>query len=357
MQRNNDKRAAGWRSLARELVGDPELTRIEVAAEAGVDLEQARRLWRALGFAPVEDDERVFTRLDVAMLHGIRSLSEQQGTDPHVLLQLTRVIGQSLARVADAQVSASADQLTTARRAGASGAAEVEAITGAVVSLAPKLEPFLAYVWRRHLLAGLLRFAATEGGQTRGARAAVVGFADLVGFTAISQQLGERDLAAMVDRFEALAYEHVPERGGRVVKMIGDEVMFAVDHPEAAAEIALALVDAYAAEEILPDVRAGLAVGPVLSWEGDLFGPTVNLASRLVNVARPGTVLISDQMGRELETRRSLALIHLRPLTLKGIGRVRVWVLRRGEKESPRTPAPPRPHANRRSGSKRGGRR
>jgi len=192
-------------------------------------------------------------------------------------------------------------------------------------ALVPQLEPFLGYVWRRHLLAALMRAVATPPAASR---TLIVGFADLVGFTAISQQLSEHELAAMVDRFEALAYEHIPERGGRVVKMIGDEVMFSGEHAETAAEIGLALVDAYAGDESLPEVRVGLALGPTLSWEGDLFGPTVNLASRLVNIARPGTVLVSDELGAALQAQDKFVLRHLRPLHLKGIGRVRFWVLR-----------------------------
>lgn len=66
-----------------------------------------------------------------------------------------------------------------------------------------------------------------------------------------------------------------------------------------------------------------------MSWEGDLFGPTVNLASRLVNMARPSTVMVSDDLGKQLRANPSLVLRHLRPLSLKGIGRVRVWVVRR----------------------------
>lgn len=315
-----------WRSLARSLIGDPELTGAEVAHQAGVDIEQARRLWRALGFAPVRDDERVFARTDVAVLRAIRALLDQQSAEPDVLLQLTRVTGQSLARVAEAQVASSADRVTV-RSGGASDEAAFAAFADSITALVPQLEPLLGYVWRRHLLAALFRLAASRGNEPA-AGSATVGFADLVGFTAISQQLTERELAAMVDRFEALAYEHILERGGRVVKMIGDEVMFTVDDASAAAELALALAAAYAGDDALPDVRVGLAVGPTLSWEGDLFGPTVNLASRLVNLARPGTVLVSDELGNQLHDRSRFALRQLRPLALKGIGRVRVWVLR-----------------------------
>jgi adenylate cyclase len=304
-----------WDTLARQLIGEPELTATEVATQAGVGRDQLRRLWQALA------------QCDVAVLRAARSLADQQGTDPNVVIQLTRVIGQSLARIAEAQIAASSDRLAALRAAGAADRAAVETVIGRVTALASSLEPLLGYVWRRHLMAALLRFAASAENASGATATLAVGFADLVDFTAVSQQLDEHELATMVDHFEAVAYEHIPARAGRVVKMIGDEVMFAVDSASAAAEIALALVEACATDETLPDARVGLAKGPVLSWEGDLFGPTVNLASRLVSVARPSTVLISEELGKELEG--TFTLRHLRPLRLKGIGRVQARVLRR----------------------------
>jgi len=315
-----------WRLLAESLLGKAEFTTVEVAAEAAVDPERARQLWRALGFPPVADDERLFTRSDIEILRAVRQLIELRGTDPDELLQMTRVIGQSLARLVDAQVTAVAGRLERlhADAAGQTAAAEV---VQRVQALTPTLEQFLGYVWRRHLLAALRRLSAAP---SLADRSLTVGFADLVGFTTISQALDAQELAAMVDRFEAIAYEHIPERGGRVVKLIGDEVMFAADDPVAAAEIALALVDAHARDAALPDVRVGLASGPVLSWEGDLYGPTVNLASRLVNLARPHAVLVDEALGEQLQNNPAFALRHLRAVPLKGIGRVRVWLLRRG---------------------------
>jgi len=316
-----------WHALSRVLLGDPELTAAEVAQQAGVDLDYARRLWTALGFPPVPDDERVFTRSDVAMLAGVRRLLDQLGGAADVMLQLTRVTGQSLARVAEAHVATRVDQLDLSQ-----GAAKPDRVVDALVAgfepLLPTLEPLLSYVWRRHLVAAMFRVAAAGSTDATRTGALAVGFADLVGFTAISQQLDAADLAALVDRFEALAYEHIARRGGRVVKMIGDEVMFSVDTTAVAAEIALALVAAYAGDAALPEVRVGLAYGPVLSFEGDLFGPTVNLASRLVNIARPGTVLVSEELASQLHDTPDFTLRSLRALRLKGIGRTPVWVLR-----------------------------
>ena len=319
-------RSDPWGPLAETLLGAAVFTADEAAREAGVDPAQARPLWRALGFPPADGDARLFTRSDVDVLRAVRALTETQHADPGHVLQLTRVIGQSLARVADAQATVAAERLERDRPDPTAGEVAVPDLVRRIEALAPSLEQFLGYVWRRHLLAALRRRSATP---SAGDRSVTVGFADLVGFTAMSQALDVRDLATMVDRFEAIAYEHIPERGGRVVKMIGDEVMFAVDDAGFAADIAIALVDAHARDAALPDVRVGLARGPVLSWEGDLFGPTVNLASRLVNLARPGTILVADDLGERLRDDPRFELRHLRPVRLHGIGRVRAWVLRR----------------------------
>jgi adenylate cyclase len=315
-----------WRPLAEALLGVPELTSTEVAREAGLDFDEVRRLWRALGLPPVPEGERRFTRADVEVLRGVRQLVERQGTDPRVLVQLTRVTGQSLARIADAQVSDAAERVRPRTQDAAGEEARAELLRRIEI-LTPTFDRLLAHVWRHHLVAALLRLSAMPSAADR---SLVVGFADLVGFTTVSRALDTRELADMVDRFEAVAYEQIVERGGRVVKMIGDEVMFAVEDAVTAAETALALVEAIKADEALPDVRVGLASGPVLAWEGDLYGPTVNLASRLVNLARAGAVLVSDELGAALGEHADLTLRHLRHVNLRGIGRVRPWVLRRG---------------------------
>lgn len=316
-------------NTATTLIGAAELTPLEVAGAAGVELEVARRLWRALGFPPVGDDQAVFTRSDVAMLSAAAGLMQQQGAQSELILQMTRIIGQSMARVAEAQLTAAIAHLPPHEE---SVASHLEGVTSLSRALLPSVEPFLGYVWRRHLVAALRRFAAQldDVGET-GALLAV-GFADLVGFTAVSEQLTPNELAGLVSRFEEIAYENIPHHGGRVIKMIGDEVMFAAESTHDAAAIALDLQALYAAEDSLPDVRVGLAYGPTLSWQGDLFGPIVNLASRLVNFARPGTVLISMPAADQLEGDEAFVLKRLRPVKLKGMGKVAATVLRRPEK-------------------------
>jgi adenylate cyclase len=315
-------------ALGRSLLGSPDLTAVEVTALAGVDLEQTRRLWRSLGLPAVSDEARVFTSADVSILAAVRSLVDAGLTQPDHLMQMARVIGHSMSRIAEAHVAMSREHLGKLSGADSLGDPTAD-IVPAIEMLAPKIEPFLGYVWRRQLVAALLRVVADRP-SARG-QALAVGFADLVGFTAVSQRLSEPDLAAVVDRFETLAYESITARNGRIVKMIGDEVMFAIGTAEGAADAALALVEACADDEATPAVRIGLAFGPALSWEGDLLGPTVNLASRLVNIARPGTVLISDEIGKALSASARYTLRRLRRRDLKGIGRVIAWVLRRGD--------------------------
>src|SRR5580765_3765165 len=159
----------------------------------------------------------------------------------------------------------------------------------------------LEYTWKRHLQVAARRRMVREAGAAEGDHAQAVGFADLVGFTALSQQLDDHELAVIVDRFEATAYDIVGSLGGRVIKMIGDEVMFAVDDVAPAVEIALSLAEAYHDDESLSDVRVGLAYGPVLEREGDLFGPTVNLASRIVSIAYAGSVVVAAEVHDALE--------------------------------------------------------
>jgi adenylate cyclase len=198
----------------------------------------------------------------------------------------------------------------------------------------------VTYIWRRHLAAAAQRQLYFGSDVTTGTEALTVGFADMVGFTAISQQLDEHELAGVVDRFETVAYDTIAEYGGRVVKMIGDEVMYVTDTPASGAMIAMTLAEVYGDDEAMPDVRVGLATGPVLAREGDYFGPTVNLASRIVNIAYAGSAVVSDDIHEALEDDDRFGWKPLRPRRLKGIGWIPLWVLTRPGEGSSRTGLP-----------------
>jgi adenylate cyclase len=321
-----------WATLSAALLGRPELSAVDVAERTGVSAAQAGRFWQALGFPGVADEDRVFTQKDADMLRAAAAILERETLAPDVLVQMTRATGQALARVATMHVLSIADGIVAVMRApDMSEKDRADAVATLAESLLRSHEPFIGYIWRRHMLAAIMQTIASANERAGGEETGTVGFADLVDFTAISQQLSDHELAQMVERFEQIAYEQIPDRGGRVVKMLGDEIMFSNVDAHAAAETALALAAACEADPVVPEVRVGIALGPTLAWEGDLYGNTVNLASRLVGIAHPGTVLVSDELGRRLSTDSAFAVHEIRETKLKGIGRTRPWVLRRPE--------------------------
>jgi adenylate cyclase len=324
----------------------------EVIESTGMPEELALRLWRALGFP--ENSGRSFNDSDIAALRTLEGLAEIGVTGPETAIQVTRVLGSSMARLADALVSASDSTAAYGGRPDwvetdedeSLWQAEMLAFTSEVVF--PSVEELLLYAWRRHIQAATRRRSSMRReGRIDGPMVTelTVGFADMVGFTALSSQLTAGALADVVDRFEEIAHSTVVEGGGRVVKMIGDEVMFVATEALTAVRIALDLVDAYADDDLLSDVRVGLSTGPVLMREGDFFGTVVNRASRIVNIADAGTVLVNEEIHEVLAAPAGsdnaaagseFAWEPLKPRDLKDIGRVALWsVSRAGTASAP----------------------
>jgi len=312
---------------AKLFAGERRYTIDEVADRSGVPTQMSERLWRALGFASVAPDQAAFREADVKALTGLRKLIEQGMADPEASVQFARVLGSSMARLAEALISLQPGvRLTAEERL----AYADSVLRGGHDGVLEATERLIDYTWRRHLQAaarrGMTVERAEDGVVVTGQ---AVGFADLVGYTALSQQLSEEALARVVSRFEELAYDIVAAAGGRVIKTIGDEVMFAADDPGVAVHIGLALAEAYADDELLSQVRVGLASGQVLAQDGDYFGPVVNLASRLVNVAYPGTVVASQEVFESVRSDPTLAWRSLRRRHLKDIGTVPIWAVHR----------------------------
>ena len=287
----------------------------QVAAKAGVSPELALRLWTAMGFTQTPD-EVTFTDDDVRAVRFVGDLIRSGSMEEDAIVQLARTMASSVARVADAQVEVAVDR---ARRFGKD---EIALVDQTVVDQTPWL---LGYMWRRHAEVALRR--AYETGDDASLRA--VGFADLVGFTQMSQTLPEEELSHVIDRFVLLANDVVVIGGGRVIKTIGDEVMFDAPDARSALEISLTLAERYRDDAELSDVRVGIAAGDVLAHDGDLFGPPVNLAARIVAVARPGSVVIPESIHAVVADDPGYRFRTLRPRLLKGIGRVSLYRVRR----------------------------
>lgn len=295
----------------------------------GLSAEQVARLWRSLGFVEPRPGDHLFTEVDVDMLRTIGQLVSSGWIDDELTVQMARVIGSSLARVASALI----DTVEPAESAPAAGGIrDQDGFAAMAPLLFPTLLQIMDYVWRRHVQAeARARMAREHAGADPTQRA--VGFADLVGFTALSQQVHAHELAAIVDRFETIAYDTVQRLDGRVVKMIGDEVMFSVPEDEAAVEIGLSLAETYRDDDELSDVRVGIASGAVLQREADLFGPVVNRASRIVNLAFPGSVVCSAEVHDALEGRDDVSWKSIGTRRLKDIGKVPLYVVRRAGAE------------------------
>jgi adenylate cyclase len=177
------------------------------------------------------------------------------------------------------------------------------------------MAPILDALFRQHLLAAQRPMALDTGSGGYETRHLAVGFVDLVGSTELGEQLSLTELGSLLTRFEHLASDTVTNGGGRVIKLIGDEVLFTAPDAAAAARIAIALAGLVAADDGLPAARAGLAHGLVMLRDGDVFGPVVNLAARIVGAAGPGEVLAPADLVAAAGAEASPAGTH----ALKGI--------------------------------------
>jgi class 3 adenylate cyclase len=311
--------AANARGRLFGLVGDrkirpgrDEYTLREVAEITGLDLDLVRRLWQAFGLPIVDVDTKVASDEDVSTIPLFAGLMAILGED--AALGLARVAASSVARFAEAvsaafrsvvrdlAIDTSGSEVTTARA--------FARIAGQVPATGRALDALL----RHHLEAVRRQFEMSGSGDValHGQVRFAVGFADISGFTAASEVATTAELSRMLDAFEVVASNAVHDLGGRVVKFIGDAVMWVHHSPEAA----VAATERMVAEMAWP-VRAGLSYGLMLAQDGDYFGPHVNLAARLTDAAEPGQILVSGDLRQRLDGVRETR--EQPPRTLRGI--------------------------------------
>lgn len=287
----------------------------DLAERCGIAEEDLTQMWLALGFPRTED--RAFTDHD---LEAVRTFL-QSGSFSEYTVHETRIISASLGRIADVFV----DEIWESYRAGAQSDREALGAMSAGVDL-ERMERMLMYVLRRHLVAGFYRRSALHEQSMRdGAASLAIGFADLAGFSTLSQAMSNAELNDVVVTFEKAAYDTVASVGGRIVKTLGDGVLFTAESAAIAADAGLRLAS-LAVE--LPPVHVGVAFGPVLMRQGDCFGPTVNLVSRIVGCAAGGEVVVDETTARMLED-DGFFLEPLGDQELKSFGPVPLWRLSR----------------------------
>jgi adenylate cyclase len=324
-------------ALEEHLLGErPQFNRAQVAEQSGVPVEIAQELWHLLGFAHVPDDAVAFTAADVEAVRLASRLISVGVLSPDRQAGLVRTWGRSFARLADWQVALLAD---VAVESGADPTDGLLAISGEVMPLVEELQ---SYVWRRHLLSAGARMLAETG--SGASTTLAVCFVDIVGYTSRSRTLSDRELVSWLEDFESTVLHLAVDRGGRIIKNIGDELLIVADDVVAMAELAAELTRRGAdPDDPFPAVRAGVAYGDVVTRLGDVFGPTVNIAARLTSIARPSTVLVDMGVYEALSGRTdddpsgtarpasgalsSYRLRRLRRVSVKGYSRLHVWAL------------------------------
>jgi class 3 adenylate cyclase len=295
------------------LQSGPPIYSLRSAAEAiGVALEDVEQGWAMLGLTVADPDTPALSQADVDSLATWVTLRMQFG--PDAADGFLRVLGATVARLAEAISS----MIRTSQPKMWLGLTGDELVTAQVyreaTELVPRVGAMMDAVHRHHLVSTR---TFIEGVVTGPSASVVcgVGFADLSGFTALTQRLTPADLSALLNEFGATVSDIVHSDGGRVVKFLGDAVMWVSSNPDRLAQAAVDLVEHPRAREEGLQVRAGLGYGEILTIYGDYFGNAVNLAARLVAAAEPGQILAASEVREQLPDWPAIALD---PLTLKG---------------------------------------
>jgi adenylate cyclase len=323
------KKTGDLQALAsdRALVPSELLTRAEAIELSGLEGDWFDVVSTAFGYVPIgvsPPGEIGYTRDDVATFSGLGSIATI--FSPEEALGLVRVFGASITRMAEASVSLFLSEIESRHIAAHGTELELALKSRGGIETLDGLMARLDPIMRRQVMQTVERTRrATIDSDERFVYRYAIGFVDLVGFTSLSGEMEGPELAAFLRDFEGRAFDVVTKAGARVVKLIGDEVMFAATDPADACDAARGLMEAFSSGGIEIRPRGGLAHGHVLVRGGDYYGPVVNLASRLADEAVPREVLVSDAFA---DAAAGLRFAAAGRRSIRGFSEpVRVWSL------------------------------
>jgi adenylate cyclase len=286
--------------VERALAGELKYSERQTAETVGIPLDRLRRQEQALGLPPNDPDELSGGEPELEAARRLKAFLDA-GLPDEEMLEVTRVIGMSMSRLADATMGLIGEAYLEAgdtERDVALRYAEMAQV------LTPILGDTMEWVFGRHLREAIKRAVISqvelESGQLPGSSEVAVAFADLVGFTRLGEGLDAGEIGEVSGRLTELATS-VARPPVRLVKMIGDAAMLVSPDPDALLDATLELVDAVEADEKLPSLRAGAARGEALGRAGDWYGRPVNLASRLTAFAREGTVVVDEALEKTFD--------------------------------------------------------
>ena len=301
--------------------GQADLTLAQVVERSGVERAKVEEIVKAGGVMERDLGEPIFSNQDVEGMQLFAAAEELLGSE--AVLQMIRVAGASMVRVGDAAISLFlTNRAAPAMREDESGLRLLEA-NMAAAQLLPGFGRTLTQMLVRYLRLSFRpmteAFVAGEVGVDVDTIELAIGFADLVGSTELAGRRSLAELSVALDGFERTATDVVLSGGGRVVKFIGDEVMFRAPDADAACGIAVELAARVRADPDLPPLRAGVAFGDVLSRDGDYYGPTVNLAARITKLSPPHGVVVTAATAQALSPDHTFWLAALGAIEMKGV--------------------------------------
>lgn len=317
----------------------------EVARRVGTNPARVVQFWRSLGFPGVAANRPVFAASDVEALRLALDLTERGGLREQTVRALVRGAAHSADRLAVWQLEALVEDAE--RRFSLDDVSARLVVLDTVGDAIDALEQLGVHAWRRHLLSLLTRTESAVGQLGNNSPGddlpleRAIGFVDVVSYTSRTQDLGAHALSALLASFEERARDVVTGAGGRVVKTMGDGVLFVADELEEGVAAVLGLAECYTDAPVPLEVHGAMTWGRVLPRSGDIFGPSVNLASRLADVAQPGQIL-TDAATWELITATLLPGIvtgvPTDPVEAAGIGTVEPVLLTRATAGPDRPP-------------------
>jgi adenylate cyclase len=264
-------------------------------------------------------------------------LHTKEGFNPATIERWLRVYGESMRRVAETEAEWFRNEILGPLFAAGMGAAEIGAASSRVNQQIATFgdEAVLALyhgqqanAWVRNIFDGIEAAVARTGMHDRLDLPPAICFLDLTGFTRLTDERGDEAAAELANRLARLVQRTSVSHGGKPVKWLGDGVMFWFRGPGPAVLAALEMVDG-AASAGLPPAHVGLHAGPVLQQQGDYFGRTVNVAARIADYARPGEVVVSQEVV-DAAAGSAVVFSEIGPVDLKGLSEaVRLHVARR----------------------------
>jgi adenylate cyclase len=290
----------------------------EVSEQTGLEKALIERVWTTIGLPQREHEE--FSDEDVQALHYVASVLDA-GFPLVAFLQLTRVYGQTLSQIADAETRLFHIYVhEPLMREGVPGMEMAEEMEHLARDLLPLASPIMDFIHRRFLqhfveqdVVGHMEVDLGEDSELGRIRVALA-FCDLAGYTRFTEEEGEEEALSFVERFIESVVDTLPD-DARVVKTIGDEVMIVGQDVRAVVDWAVGFQRLF---DERPASRIGIHQGPVIYRDGDYFGRDVNLTSRVVARARGSEVLVTDSVVEAVGGSDHLAFEGIGTVKLKG---------------------------------------